>query len=117
MKKLDVTLTFSGAADKVYNCVGVDDVQLNAIWDACYDALRFMTELSRVVSIMQQGLGVEDVTGREDLRLFVEVNYDKKGDDKHNDATFNWYQMSDLQVGYMLASFENQFQQAGIKWN
>jgi hypothetical protein len=115
MKKLDVTLTFSGAADKVYNCTGVDDLQLTALWRACYAALGFMSDLSDVASIMQEGLGFEDVTGRQDLRLFIDVAYDKKGD-KHNDATLNWYQMGDTQVAFMLASFENQFRQAGIKW-
>lgn len=116
MKKLNVTLTFSGAADKVYNCTGIDEHGLDVIWKSCYAALGFMTALSEVVSIMHEGVGVEDVTGREDLRLVIDVGYDKKGD-KHNDATLNWYQMSDMQVGFMLASFENQFRQSGIKWH
>lgn len=116
MKKLNVTLTFSGAADKVYNFIGVDDLGLTAIWRASFAALGFMADLSDVTAVMQSGLGVEDVTGREDLRLVVTVGYDKKGD-KHNDATFNWYGMSPMQADFMISSFDNQFRQAGIKWN
>jgi hypothetical protein len=116
MKKLNVILTFSGAADKVYTCEGVDERSLDEIWTACYAALGFMTALSKVTALMEAGLGVEDVTGREDLRLVVQVDYDKKGD-KHNDATFNWYKMNATQTDFMLASFENQFKQAGIKWH
>jgi hypothetical protein len=117
MKKLNVTLTFTGATTDTKTLTGISKRELNDVWRACYAALGFMSNLSDVYTVVETDGEVEpDPDGRQSLTLSYEVKTDKKGE-AFASGLLTWENLDRNQMAFLIAAFENEFLKAGINWH